>query len=69
VDLQTLTVLWMDDRQETYENTTHSVREGVLHISVYAEKTHSIIREWHWPISNIRGWYPASQDPPSWLKG
>ncbi len=69
MDLESITVLWMDDKQETYPNIAHSVREGVLHIHQYAEKAHSIIREWHWPISNIRGWYPASQDPPSWLKG
>ncbi len=65
--LKTITVLWMDDRQETYPYVETTVRDGVLHIYRYAGITHGLIAEWHPPLSNIRIWYPSDQEPPSWL--
>lgn len=67
MDLKTITVLWMDDHEETYPDVTTTVREGVLHIHQYTGLRESIAREWHWSMINIRGWYPAHQDRPGWI--
>lgn len=64
MDTKTITVLWMDDREETYPRASTVVREGVLHIHQYAEITHTLTGEWHLPIANIRCWYPDGQGGP-----
>jgi hypothetical protein len=63
MDLKTIIVLWMDDREETYPQVETIVRDGVLHIHQYVPKTLKRIREWHWSLYNIRGWWPADQEP------
>jgi len=62
MDLRTIVVVWMDDREETYDGVQTSVRDEVLHIFRYHPKTLKMTREWHLPISNIRYWYPDGQD-------
>ena len=64
MDLKTVTVLWMDDREETYPDVSTIVREGILHIHQYVPPRGSMVREWHLPTSNIRVWYPDGQAPP-----
>jgi hypothetical protein len=67
MDTKTITLLWMDDREEIYPDVTTTVREGVLHIHQYTGQTHVLTAEWHWSMINIRGWWPASQARPGWL--
>lgn len=67
VDLKTIVVLWMDDRRETYADVQTQVLNGALHISQYKATTRGRLNEWHLPLSNIRIWYPADQEPPRWL--
>lgn len=62
MDLKTITVLWMDDREETYPDIQHSVRDGILHIFQYKAATRGLLAEWHLPLDNIRVWYPAGQE-------
>ena len=64
MDTKTITLLWMDDREEIYPDATTNVMNGVLHIHQYDEKTLKQVAAWHWSLSNIRGWYPAGQKPP-----
>jgi hypothetical protein len=64
VDTRTITVIWMDDREETYPRVETIVRDGVLHIHQYDTKTLKRTAEWHIPTANIRMWYPAGQEPP-----
>jgi hypothetical protein len=61
---ETIWVLWMDDREETYPRVSAMVRDGVLHLHQYTEKTYNLTAEWHHPIANIRTWCPADQKPP-----
>ena len=62
MDLKTITVLWMDDREETYSDTTAAIRDGVLHIHQYTPPRGSLVNTWHLPLSNIRAWFPAGQE-------
>ena len=67
MDLKTITVLWMDDRTETYLDVQTSVRDDVLHVFQYKKDTVRLTAEWHLPLCNIRGWWPADQSPPQWI--
>ncbi len=62
MSLKTITVLWMDDREEIYPDIETTVRDGVLHIFQYTGITHGLRAEWHLPLSNIRIWYPDGQE-------
>ena len=57
-----ITVLWMDDREETYPGAETTVRDGVLHLFSYSGVTRTVLSEHHLPLCNIRDWYPAGQD-------
>jgi hypothetical protein len=57
-----ITVIWMDDRTETYSDAETTLHNGVLHIHQYTGITRTLRNEHHLPISNIRDWYPADQD-------
>jgi hypothetical protein len=39
MDFRTITVIWMDDLEETYPRVETIVRDGVLHIHQYDTKT------------------------------
>ena len=55
-----ITVVWMDDRIETYADAETALNNDVLHIHQYTGRM--ITGEHHLPISNIREWHPADQD-------
>ena len=61
MDLDTITVWWMDDREETYPDVSTVVRDGVLHVHQYIPPRGTLIRSWHLPLANIRVWASASQ--------
>lgn len=65
MDLKTITVLWLDDREETYSGVATTVRDGALHIHQYTGITHTLQAEWHIPLASIRLWFPAGQERPS----
>ena len=54
--LKTVVVTWMDGPVAAYEDAMASVREGVLHITIYSPPRGAQIREWHFPTYNIRSW-------------
>lgn len=58
--LKTVVVTWMDGPVATYEDAAASVREGVLHITIYSAPQGVPVDEWHFPASNIRSWGPRA---------
>lgn len=60
MDLKKIKVTWMDNVEETYEDVTTSVHEGVLHVHQYVGSARMLRNEWHFPISNIRVWSPLT---------
>jgi hypothetical protein len=64
MDTRTIVIQWMDGREETYPRVHVAIRDGVLHLQQYTERTYDLTAEWHIPTANIRVWYPAGQAPP-----
>ncbi len=63
--LTTILITWMDDDRypaRTFSDVNTSIREGVLHIHQYTTSSNKLIREWHFPLNNIRGWEPVTND-------
>lgn len=58
MDLRTIVVTWRDGETATYGDAAASVREGVLHITIYNSPRGIPVDEWHFPTTSIRAWGP-----------